>query len=397
MKTHLFKILLILLLLAPFSGNSQPFTKKYVMSFHTCDATCYSVSDHLVHLAESNDGANWTLVPNFTSYAGSVPDVVIRGSKLYLYTPGKVKRYDNSTATWDASTTMVSIFDSIGGMIQYVDPSAYIDNSGKIVLFFLNSTGNPMGQDPAGCQTYPCTKFFESATEVDGSDGTQFVKNSGHRFSYTLTSGTASDPDIFFDGSKYIMYISKGGSIYACQSDSLHGTYTVMPNLPNGILTFQGGVPCGYYDPLSGNYWTYVLSNVSGSVTIKQAIHANFNSQLNTFNIVISGPIIGEPTTTKTESPGFCVNDFLLTSVSEKSNSNINIFPNPVSDNITIRSSLSDKNKIVSICNINGIMILQLPIQQEETKIDISGFAKGVYIIKLISNEDIFVSKFVKE
>jgi hypothetical protein len=186
---------ILIILIIPFNGISQPFTKRYIMSFLTCDAACNGFNDHMVTLAESDDGTNWSPVPNFTPYNGSVPDVIIRGSKLYVYTPGKVKRYDKAASSWDAGSVFVT--DSSGGMVQYVDPSAYIDSAGRIVLFFLNSTGTPMGQDPAGCQTYPCVKYFDSATEINGSDGTQFVKNSGHRISITLLSGTASDPDIF--------------------------------------------------------------------------------------------------------------------------------------------------------------------------------------------------------
>lgn len=383
-------------MIVPLCMGAQPFTKKYIMSFHICDATCYQVNDHMTNLAESDDGTNWTLVPNFSPHNGSVPDVIIRGNKLYLYNPGKVKRYDNSTGLWDAGTTQVTVTDSAGWLVQYVDPSAYIDSLGRIVLFFLNSTGNPMGQDPAGCQTYPCIKYFDSATEVDGSDGTQFVKDPGHRLVYNLTSGTASDPDIFYDGSKYIMYISKGGSVYAYNSNTLNGTYTAIPGLTNGLLTFQGGVPCGYYDPVSGNYWTYVHSNVSGSVIIKQAIHANFSSQLNTFTTVMSGPIIGEPSTSKTESPGFCVNEF-LTNSGEISFSGINIYPVPATGELFIEKKNEQPINKLEIYNMLAERIYSVTDlnQQEKFVIDISGFIKGIYFVKIYEAERVATVKIV--
>jgi len=394
MKKNMTVAVFILFFVIP--SFAQPFTKKYIMSFLTCDASCTGFQDHMVNLTESDDGTNWTLVPNFISYNGSVPDVIIRGTKLYLYTPGKVKRYDNSTGTWDSNTSFVSITDSLGGQVQFVDPSAYVDSAGRIVLFFLNSTGNPMGQDPAGCQSYPCDKYFDSATEVLGSDGSQFVKQSGHRTVITLSSGTASDPDIFYDGNNYIMYISRGGSTYACQDNSLHGTYTVMPNLINGMLTSQGGVPCGFYDPISGNYWTYVHANVSGSVVIKQAIHADFNSTLNNFNTVISGPIIGEPSTTKTESPGFCTNDFLTTSLSEISNANIMIYPNPASKNINIDIIGYHTKAEIQLYDITGNIVASQEISKSEKDIDISTISKGIYILKIKLGNNICFRKITK-
>lgn len=362
------------------------------MSFHICDATCYTVNDHMTNLAESDDGTNWTLVPNFTPLQGSVPDVIIRGEKLYLYNPGKVTRYNNSTGLWDLSPTMVSITDSVGMPVQYVDPSAYIDSLGRIVLFFLNSTGNPMGQDPAGCQTYPCTKYFDSATEVDGSDGTLFVKDPGHRLVYNLSSGTASDPDIFYDDSKYIIYISKGGSICAYTCNTLAGSYTAVAELPNAVLTFQGGVPCGYYDPVSGNYWSYVHSNVSGNVVIKQAIHAGLNSQLNTFTTVMSGPIIGEPSTSKTESPGFCVNDFISNSPRIPF-SGVRIYPNPANGQLFIETERQVKK--LEILNILSERFFSETGHKDKTVIDISGYPKGIYFVKMHEEGRVSTEKFI--
>ncbi len=381
-----------LLLLVTFVVNivqAQPFTKKYIMSFLTCDANCTGFQDHIVNLAESDDGSTWTLVPNFISYSGSVPDVITRGTKLYIYTPGKVKRYDNSLSVWDASPVMTSIQDSIGGNVNFVDPSAYVDDQGRLVLFFLNSTGIPMGQDPAGCQPYPCDKVFDSAIEVTGSDGTQFTMQSGHRAVLNLQANSASDPDIFFDGTNYIMYISKGNSIYACASTTLHGSYSAITGLSNGLLTNMGGIPCGYYDLLSGNYFTYVHANVSGNTVIRQAISSNLNSQLNTFTTVASGPIIGEPATTKTESPGFCTNDFLSTTISEYNNAGIKVFPNPANSILTIQNLSTDKKSLLEIINFSGTIVFKTQVYEQTENIDISGLARGLYFYQIKSDKGI--------
>lgn len=336
--------------------HAQPFTKNYIMAFHTCDTTCTGFQDHMVNLAESNDGTNWTVVPNFIPYQSSVPDPVIRGNKLYVYTPNKVKRFDNSANSWDANPVPVSVVDVNNNPVNYVDPSAIIDSSGNIVLFFLRV--DTISGNPAGCITYPCTKYFNSAVEVSGSDGTQFVMQSGDRKSILLNSSpqTASDPDIYFDGTKYILYISKGLTTVAFQSSTMHGSYISFPNLSGDILTTQGGIPCGYFDASSNQYWTYIHANVSGNTVIRQAIHNDFNSQLTNFNTVISGPIIGEPSSTKTESPGFCVNDFLV-SVSGHTigNDKLFIFPNPTSGKfqIAVGSSSGSEYKI-EIYNVLG-------------------------------------------
>jgi photosystem II stability/assembly factor-like uncharacterized protein len=75
-------------------------------------------------------------------------------------------------------------------------------------------------------------------------------------------------------------------------------------------------------------------------------------------------------------------------------NDDINIFPNPASDNITIESS---QQAIMEILNIQGQTVLQQQLQQGKTNIDISRLAKGVYILRLNNNDKTAVTKIVKE
>lgn len=408
MKTKIF--LTALMSFTVVGVNAQPFTKNYIIAFHTCDATCTGFQDHMVNLAESNDGTNWTLVPNFIPYQSSVPDPVIRGNKLYVYTPNKVKRFDNSTNSWDANPVSISVVDVNNNPILFVDPSAIVDSSGNIVLFFLRV--DTISGNPAGCITYPCTKYFNSAVEVSGSDGTLFVMQSGDRKSILLNSSpqTASDPDIYFDGTKYILYISKGLTTVAFQSSTMHGSYTSFPNLSGDILTTQGGIPCGYFDLSSNQYWTYIHANVSGNTVIRQEIHNDFNSQLMNFNSVISGPIIGEPSSTTTESPGFCVNDF-LTGINETNSQNfVFVYPNPFNDNATLTYSLSENSKVeTEIHNLLGekmtprvLGVIPGPATSginsaKNLTIDLNDASAGIYFLKVKTENSFQIIKLIKQ
>ena len=72
----------------------------------------------------------------------------------------------------------------------------------------------------------------------------------------------------------------------------------------------------------------------------------------------------------------------------------INGYPNPVINNLTIESPHCN---MIEILNIQGQTILQQQIQQGKTSIDVSKFAKGVYILKSSNNENTEVIRFVKE
>jgi len=283
-------------------------TGTYILAFHTCDTAtsdCRDPRNHRVYLAQSDDGASWSLVPGWEPYQGSVPDVIRRGDSLYIYTPNQVRRYRFSTGTWE-EPVQVTLTDpeATGG---YVDPSLFVDDQGRLVLFYLLGI---IGQDPAGCgpgQTM-CVKHFHSATEVEGSDGTAFVAEPGDRVQVTINSpGSASDPDIFYDGARYVLYISRGPSVQVYTSPTLHGNYTLLDDLPGGYLTHAGGVPSGHFDPSTSRYWTYVHTNQG---IIRRAVHKSLDTPLSDsdFVTVLSGNSVGLGTSYRVESPGFAVN-----------------------------------------------------------------------------------------
>lgn len=304
-------LLIIFYLFFNTSLFSQPFTKKYLMALHTCGGGCSDPRNHTIRLAESDDGINWNLVPNFQPYSGSVPDAIIRGSKLYLFDAGSITIYDKSTNTWSPRTN-VQVTDLSNNPVRSTDPSLYIDDQGRIVLFFLNSTG--LIGDPAGCNSYPCTKYFDSAVEEPGSDGKSYKLQTGHRALIVLNAGFASDPDIFFDGTNYYMFVSHGQSTAVYKSASLHGSFSQVPTLPNGILTDAGGIACCHYDSISNKFWSFVQKNQTiGGAVINRAVHKDFNLQLteSDFSTVISGASLGLDPWVRAESPGFFVNDLL--------------------------------------------------------------------------------------
>ncbi len=388
-------------MLLPLSGKTQPFTKKYIMAFAVCSQPASPPPDQTVYLAESDDGSNWTLVPDFIPYTGSVPEIIIRGSKLYVYTPtptAVVKRYDFGSNTWDASPVSVSIHDSVGNNVGWVDPTSIIDSSGNIVLFFLNTTG--ISGDPAICTAYPCTKYFDMAVEVPGSDGTQFVKSSGHRASITLQDTLqrrACDPDLFFDGTQYVLYITKANGMVAYYSNQLLGNYTLFSGLPNGFITVQGVTGCGYFENTSSEYWMYVMEKVSGVFVIRRAVFNNFNSQVNSFNTVLSATSIGLPSTMNTESPSFCTNDFLTGihySVTRIQKDYLILFPNPVTDNIEIETL---KNANIEIMNSQGQIVERFIAKNTKTTVALSKLQCGIYFIKARTDKGVTVKKFIKQ
>ena len=80
-------------------------------------------------------------------------------------------------------------------------------------------------------------------------------------------------------------------------------------------------------------------------------------------------------------------------------NTQLHLFPNPATNTLTLNLSQQQglQNATVSIYDIQGKQLLQQSITEAQTQIDISSFAKGIYIVKLQTDKEILQSKFVKE
>jgi hypothetical protein len=80
--------------------------------------------------------------------------------------------------------------------------------------------------------------------------------------------------------------------------------------------------------------------------------------------------------------------------------SKLKVFPNPVRDELIVNSySLSGKTAELKIYDLFGRKVFQLQTLnfKLQTKIDVSRFSQGVYIIEMKSGEQVLRGKFLKE
>ena len=82
-----------------------------------------------------------------------------------------------------------------------------------------------------------------------------------------------------------------------------------------------------------------------------------------------------------------------------KNTNSFTLYPNPANDNIIIENTTFKINddEIISIYNIQGQLLLQQPIKQQKTEINISSFAGGMYYVKVENEKGIAVKKFIKD
>ena len=94
-------------------------------------------------------------------------------------------------------------------------------------------------------------------------------------------------------------------------------------------------------------------------------------------------------------------NSFSASNVSfvSAASNEITIYPNPADENIIVEILQKNllQNNIITICNIHGQLIIQQPIRQAKTEIDIKPLTKGAYILKVGNAEGMLVKMIVKE
>ncbi len=103
-----------------------------------------------------------------------------------------------------------------------------------------------------------------------------------------------------------------------------------------------------------------------------------------------------------TANTGFAAGSVILknspgTFVEENSQSKISIYPNPASDNIVISNTQNTTDKVlISILNFEGKLVKYNSFQNQDLiRLDVSTLAKGIYTLKVQSNDEIIIKKIV--
>jgi hypothetical protein len=131
----------------------------------------------------------------------------------------------------------------------------------------------------------------------------------------------------------------------------------------------------------SGNWsfiWTSPSSN-EGDVTFYAAVNAaNGNSGTSGDEIV---------TTTLTPT---------TLSISEAKRLNFGLFPNPAADNVTIQLPSGTENATAQFYDYLGRLALSEKVTRTKDEVAVSSLSKGVYVLKVVTEDKIGSQKFVK-
>lgn len=274
-----------------------PPTAPLLMAFHTCVSDCSTPRNHMIRLAQSSDGASWSEVAGWQPYSGSVPDVFRRGDTVYVVGTG-MSKIDLRTGRVTAHRISTKRADGSNAMPRDVSFAGQLDD-GRLVIVYVP----PMSEISPGASQYR----VHLAVEKAGSDGTAFEWAADAltiERAALQVQGEPTDPDIFWNGSTWVLYVSVGSNVLAFTAPALLGPYSSATQAV--VSRDQGGVPSGILAP-DGTVMSFVNFGGFGSstVSIRRAVSATGLSGLGAFTEVLAAAPLGATTA---ESPGVSLN-----------------------------------------------------------------------------------------
>ena len=280
-----------------------PTSDPYLMAFHTCalGADCTNPSNHLVRLGSSPDGRSWTQLPGWQPYAGSVPDVFRRGNTAPVSGAGHPRVH---MPTGQVTASRFSVKNAQGGNAMPRDGSfAGQLPDGRLVLVYVPSM---QAIDPSSP-----TRTILLAIEDKDSDGASFTY-SGDAIVISTASlpvrGDATDPDIYWDGSRWVLLVSLGGNAIAYTSANLLGPYEA--STLTMVSRDSGGVPSAVLSTDNSTVFTYVNAGERDNVSIRLGTSVAPPSLISSWSVVIPASQFG---TASAESPGVSLNSVGIT------------------------------------------------------------------------------------
>ncbi|WP_158867906.1 T9SS type A sorting domain-containing protein [Maribellus comscasis] len=93
---------------------------------------------------------------------------------------------------------------------------------------------------------------------------------------------------------------------------------------------------------------------------------------------------------------GFHQSKLIITAVEEliESNNQVNVFPNPTAQFAIIKFDQLPEKNIYNLFNINGKLLSSKEIEYTETQIDLTPYANGSYLLKIIQEDNLPLKTF---
>jgi hypothetical protein len=340
----------------------------------------------------SNTGGSWTPVNTGLPSNAKVNALGISGNNIFAGTTQGVYLSSNTGGSWSAvntgltNTWIVELVTSGNNIFAGTyDGGVFLssNNGGNWAPVNTGLTNDTIYSLAVKEDTVFAGTMSGGIFKSSNNGSSWAPANTGLYYHNGINAIAISGNDIFAATEGGGVYLSSNnGSSWAPVNTGLTST-NILSLAITGDTILAGHSGEVFYSLNNGNNWVLKNGGLPVNANIMAfAIHGGY---------IFAGAYVGF-------SGGDGVFKLSLSAlgIEEMNNneSNIAVYPNPAINNITIESL---QKSTLEISNIQGQTILQQQIQQGKTDIDISRLAKGVYILRLCSNDKTEVTRIVKE
>jgi len=165
-------------------------------------------------------------------------------------------------------------------------------------------------------------------------------------------------------------------------------------------------------DTLAGNFRNPIASYISknsGADSSVSLTYAQLRTLLNSLGFVNSQTATIKFRVTASSGPFNASSDTLFLfltlgnglSINNSNSNNLNVYPNPFTNNISIQMpNITAKSVDVEIVDITGKIIYSenvLTNSENEVNVNANNLTKGIYILKILNDNQVFTKKIIKE
>jgi photosystem II stability/assembly factor-like uncharacterized protein len=359
--------------------------------------TIFAGTEYGVYMS-TNNGDNWKVVDSGLINI-FILSFAISGNNIFVATNGDgVFLSSNNGQLWTAVNNGLTP-NIIEALIISKDTIYAGGNCGGVYL--SSNNGNSWKAVDSGLMDTTVTNCIFSLAKSDSNifagtpDGVYYSSNNGmfwkavnntlpinYYGDYPFVNALAIKRDTVFAGADQGLFSSSNNGSSWIGVNSGSSNSWVFSLITSGNSIFAGTASGVCFSSNNGSKWTAINNGLPTNTSVEAlAINENYlfagtgndYGGIGVWRLPISALGIKE------------IND---------NAGNIAVYPNPVINNVTIESM---QKSTIEIIDIQGQTIMQQTVPQGKSDIDISGLVKGVYILRLCSNDKTEVTRIVKE
>jgi photosystem II stability/assembly factor-like uncharacterized protein len=333
----------------------------------------------------TDNGTTWNTASTGLP-SGAPVDILINGSDIFVATSSGVYLSTNNGTNWTAKNT--GLTDLWIAKLAMSGSNLFAGTMyGKVFLSTNNgnswtekSTGLPMAPTISlatnGVNTFIGYPYPNNTIYKSTNNGTSW---NDLATGLTATSIVFNGSNVFAASGDLYMSTNNGANWYSVSSGAACSeAFSILFN--NSYLYTCGFDGCLSRTTAIPGTWTSVNTGLPNSDIECLAVNSTYMFAGTVENGVWKRPL--------SEFAGINENFANLA---------ISISPNPAQDMLIIEDIAFSKDKIISVYNIHGQLLLQQPILHDKTNINISNLNKGVYIVKVVGTDINTMKKIIKD